>query len=258
MNKQKQRRSRRDTALVLLFGVGLLVAALVVCLVLRRPAGRTDGASVKTEQLEGKPDELAVDGFTPLPQLAARELSDGLRLLGGGYYSGDYVEDGSDEPVQNVLALLVENDGEELLEYAQLCLPLGDGYAYFDLSGLPAQGKCIVLARERVAYSDAMTPGEPTVVQAAPLGEHAVTDFGAEFRLSAADSVLNLTNVSGRAVESDVSVCYKNYRDGLYWGGIAYRAGFAGGFREGETRQSIQRHFSEAASVILYMIYERP
>lgn len=260
MTDPKHRRERRDTVLVLLFAAGILaVIALVLCFALRQPKKGEDAGSTTAPQTEtSAAQDFSIDGFTALPQLAARELDGGLRLLGGGYYSGDYVEDGSDEPVERVLALLVENGGTDFLEYAQLCLPCGDDYAYFDLTGLPVQGKCIVFARDRAAYRETMVLGELAVAQVAPLSARAVLDFGAQFRLSTADGVLNLTNVSGGAIDYDVAVCYKNYRDGLYWGGITYRATFAGGFQEGETRQSIQRHYTEDGSVPFYMIYDQP
>ena len=113
-----------------------------------------------------------------------------------------------------------------------------------------------LLAQARAAYADGMTVDTPACTQLALLGDRAVMDFGGEFALYPADGVLNLQNISGAALDSDVYLCYKNYRDGLFWGGIAYRAAFSGGFAADETRQSLQSHYTVDGSVILYMLYE--
>lgn len=269
-SEKKRARDRRDTIIMLAI-LALIVASLVVMLVLILRTDAPGGATEPATQLQtaapqppdaptateaAEPMPYDIEGFTQLTDVTPAALTDELRLLYAGYYTGKYVEDGSDEAAENVLALIVENTGADIIEYAQISLLCDGKPVQFALSGLPAQGRCFVLAQERAAYADGMTLETPACTQLAPLGDRAVLDFGSDFALYPADGVLNLQNISGAALDSDVSLCYKNYRDGLFWGGIAYRAAFPGGFAADETRQSLQSHYTVDGSVILYMLYE--
>lgn len=269
-SEKKRARDRRDTIIMLAI-LALIVAGLVVMLVLILRTDAPGGAAEPAKQLQTaapqptdaptateavEPMPYAIEGFTQLTDVAPAALTDELRLLYAGYYTGEYVEDGSDETAQNVLALIVENTGEDIIEYAKITLLCDGKPVEFDLSGLPVQGRCFVLAQERAAYTDGMTVDTPACTQLALLGDRAVMDFGGEFALYSADGVLNLQNISGAALDSDVYLCYKNYRDGLFWGGIAYRAAFSGGFAADETRQCLQSHYTVDGSVIFYMLYE--
>lgn len=250
----KHRRSGRDIWIVLLLTVLLLAIIALVFVVLFQTEQTPDETSTSsTVELQCSYD---IDGFTPLPGAPIGAISDELELLYAGTYSGAYMEDGTDEQVTDVLALIVENKGSATIEYAQLCLMCDEKPVYFSVTALPATGKVFVLAQDRAAYTTEMRLGALTCTQSAALSDRAVLDFGGEFRLYPSDGVLNLQNISQKDIAGDVSLYFKNYRDGLFWGGITYRVSFADGFAADETRQSVQPHYTVDGSVILYMSYE--
>lgn len=257
---EKKKRKERQTSAIMT-AVAIIVAVsflLLLALIIYRvvvPTLKADPSEPSAET-EIEPMPYEIDGFTRLTDVPATTINSSLRLLYAGSYTGAYVEDGTDETAENVMALIVENIGSDIIEYARVELQCGEDTLCFDISGLPATGKCFVLAKERAAYSADMTVSEVTCSQLALLGDRAVLDFSGEFALYPSDGVLNLQNISGKEMNSEVYLCYKNYRDGLFWGGITYRAAF-GSFAVDEIVQSIQPHYTEDASVILYMFYEQ-
>lgn len=88
---------------------------------------------------------------TPEPQPEAGvDLGSGLSVVQVGRYSGLYVEDGSDEIVQDVLAVTVENTGEQTLRLAHITVTDTAGTQYaFELTTLPPGEKLIALELSR-------------------------------------------------------------------------------------------------------------
>lgn len=251
--EEKRGRDRRDVWIVVLLTVLLLaVVALVFVALFRMDDAPNEPTPTSTTEAQ---HPYGIEAFTPIADAPIGAITDELELLYVGTYSGAYMEDGTDEQVEDVLALIVENQGDAMIEYAQICLMCDESPVYFSITALPATGKLLVLAQNRAAYSVGMHLDAPACTQMAALGERAVMDFSGEFRLYPSDGVLNLQNVSQDDIPGDVSLYFKNYRNGLFWGGITYRASFADGFAADETRQSIQPHYTVDESVILYMTY---
>lgn len=196
-----------------------------------------------------------IPGYTALEASPSGDLDDNLYLVNVGTYTGSYVEDGSDEPVENVLAMIVENKSEAVVEYAVLEMDCGDGNtARFSISALPAGACVLVLAEDRMCAEGLTVSAMPQVSRFAA-AETAVLDFEDDFTLYPATGVINIENISGRDFTEDVSVCYKTWQYGLYIGGIAYRARVEGGIAAGAIAQSIQPHYNSETSAILYMTY---
>ena len=75
---------------------------------------------------------------------------DGLRFTSFGRYSGAYVEDGSNDPVEDVAIVLVVNTGERFLEYASVSFEIDGEPATFTVTNLPPQrGDCPDLRSSR-------------------------------------------------------------------------------------------------------------
>lgn len=263
----KQKTARRETFIVLFFAaiVLLLIAAIIFWQdqpdesePTAEPTTSTTAEATEptTESLPSANRTYDIDGFTLFDSVPECDLGDGLKLLCAGRYSGEYVEDGSDEEVEGVLALVVENCGEDIIEFASIALPCGEKTVTFEVSGLYVSGRCFVLAKDRAAYEDVAAIGTPTATVTC-LGDRAVLDFGGEFELHGeTDRILTLRNISGLSI-SNVYLYYKNFRDGLLWGGITYRVPF-GTVEDGTPVQKNAEHYSAAASVILYMTYDLP
>lgn len=271
----KQKSSRRETVIVLFFAAILLLLLAAIFFWLNQgdepeagatvttaadtvPSASSDAGTTEqpTESQEALHPSYAIDGFTVFASVPESEICDGLRLLCAGLYSGEYVEDGTDEEVTDVLALIVENCGDDIIELASIQIPCGDRTVTFEVTGLPVTGKCFVLAQARATCDDEAALGTPTAT-VTYLADRTVLDFGSDFELHGeTDRILTLRNISGQSA-ANVCLYYKNFRDGLFRGGITYRVNF-GTIEDDMPLQKYSAHYTADASVILYMSYDLP
>lgn len=199
--------------------------------------------------------EFSIPGFEALEHVTLGDMGSNLRLAAVGRYTGAFMEDGSDDPVENVLALIVENTGEDLVEYAELSANFDGSDATFKITSLPAGGYVLVLEVSRQTVSEASSVQLPEVKHWAKVND-LVLDYSNDFQIYAADGVINLVNISGTDYQNDIFVYYKTYQYNVYMGGVAYRVRFSGGLADGAIGQCLQSHFSGTYSVILYMAYD--
>lgn len=180
------------------------------------------------------------------------DLGDGIFITGFGRYSGSYMEDGTNDAVTGVLMIILENRSEKTLQYGEISLSGSAGTAEFSVSTLPPKSKAVLLEKSRMQYSDpdgfsdrrmnnrVFFDAEPTLC----------TD---KIKIGALDGKLNVTNISGERIDGDITVFYKNYRDGYYYGGITYRATVEGGLDPEEVRQINAAHFSQKGSIAVFV-----
>ena len=246
--KKQSEKMKRDTWIVLGFVLLVVIALLVLFFV----ASKEELTEVKKAGAEMPFD---VPGFTILEEAPYGDLNEKFSVACMGTYSGIYVEDGSNEQVTDVLTIVVKNISSDLVEYGLITVDCGGETAAFELSALPAGSCALVMERNRLAYDDAMVFSKLTCEQYAEPA-NLVMDFGNDFQVYPSDGIINIENVSGRDIESDISLFYKNYEYGLFIGGITYRARFSGGVKAGQIAQSLQQHYSLEKSAIMYMCYE--
>lgn len=61
-----------------------------------------------------------------------------------GRFSGIYIENGSDQDVENVVALSVKNSGDETIEYSEIKLKTSEGDLNFVISSLPGNSRTLI------------------------------------------------------------------------------------------------------------------
>ena len=144
-----------------------------------------------------------------------------LEVVGVGQYIGPYLEDGSDEPVANVLALVVKNtDKKALAEIARLSFTLnGSEEAVFQITGLPGGEYVLVLEQGRHAYA----PEDELVFADKLYGYREENAFPREkVEIYSADGALTVKNLTGDTLDT----VYIRYKSKLvphcYLGGITY------------------------------------
>ena len=255
-NEKKEKKRKRDyfiLCVIFVLSVALIAAAIVWCVLRAGQDGTEPTQSKVTEASEPLPFDIP--GFTRIDEAELQLVAGQLQVTALGRFTGAYVEDGTDEEVTDVLALIVKNTGESWVEYAELTMDCGDETARFALSSLPSGSSALVMETNRMTYAAGTDYRLSENVKIAELTS-AVLDFSEDFMLYPDDGVINVENISGKDHAESVSVYYKNYRYGLYYGGICYRARFESGIAAGEIVQSIQPHYTNADSVILFMSYE--
>lgn len=233
---------------------GILLAFLALTAVLC-----ACGSAPETEQSHTDHTETLMQDTTPdmvLPEdtlLSASEseqpqtqIADGkLRLLDYGTYSGLYPEDGSDEAVEQVAAILIENTSAQTCQYSQMIFTADGEELCFTLSELPAGESAWILADERQTVTDNAVfafETDSSVFREAP----SLTDISWQ----AGSGSITLTNTSANLYD-DLYVYYKLCgQGGAYLGGVCYRVS-AGALQPGETKTVPAGHFYEGACEVV-------
>lgn len=135
-------------------------------------------------------------------------------------YNGMFVEDGSNVNIKNVAMLLVKNNGDFSVEYAQIRVVWGQEELLFDISALPAGEELVVQEKTGKTISeDKATSASALVVQRANMemseNKVQVTDNG--------DNTLTVKNLTNETIPT-VRVFYKYFMEdeNLFVGGIAF------------------------------------
>lgn len=162
-------------------------------------------------------------------------------------FSGIFIEDGSDEPIEDVAALLVTNRSERYLDIATIGYLIDGKKATFIVTGLPPGTSCWVMEYTGI-----------TVTEGADFQyEGSNTSFRDDV-LTATEDVtirsdgdrLYATNETDRTLEN-VFIYYKTlHTDGSYFGGITYMVEF-GTLEPGQTADKIGGHFTKDGSRIV-------
>ena len=192
---------RRAMLLFFGFGAGGIVLLLLIVVV----QGQENGDAIKAF--------LQYDTFYPRSVMGTDLLA--VQAL---EYNGPFWEDGSNEEVSGVAALLVENQGGLMVSSGAVIVEMEKEWLVFEISFLPPGGKVLVLEKDRKNYTSvsAITcygwtreeyPENPGLVSVETMGL----------------SGLLLTNHTGCTVPS-IQVHYKNYdpEKGMFLGGISY------------------------------------
>ena len=171
-----------------------------------------------------------------------------LNCLEISRFSGAFVEDGSDEKVKDVAAILVSNDTGKFLDLATVTYTVGERTATFKITGLPAGGQVWVLEKDRMViskgdelvYQDCQTTFNPNAM---------VTTEALE--VSRQGNVLTVRNVTDVELKN-VCVYYKNrMEDGTFLGGITYLMNF-GDLSAGASVQRSSGHLGDSAQIVKY------
>lgn len=133
-------------------------------------------------------------------------------------YEGPFREDGSDEEVAGVAALLVENTGGTMISEGAVILDWGAERLVFELYALPAGGKVLVLEKDQKSYSGQQLTGcygWERREYPENMGQVSVTDAG--------EGCMLVTNHTDGRVAA-IRIRYKSYyaEADMYIGGICY------------------------------------
>ena len=194
---------------------------------------------------EKEPELLGMDSVKEV----SINLGNGMYITAVGKYAGAYMEDGSYDYVSDTLAIVVENTGQEYIQYAEIFMSVGEQEGQFAISTSTPGSKMILLEKNRMGYAEEnYTTAIARNVVPFTKGLSLCED---KIKIQILDEVINITNVSSEDIEEDVVVYYKNNVDGVFYGGVTYRARIEGGFKKGEVKQVKASHCSEKESMIM-------
>lgn len=142
-----------------------------------------------------------------------------LEIVQQGALSGAFLEDGSDEPVENVACALIRNTAEQYLDYGEVTATAGETVYTFVVTGLPGGASAWVMEKDRKTLADGTSFAFQSE-QVSQLRDALATDERVEIHLL--DGTLSVRNVSDVPLSS-VRIYYKQaYSDGNFLGGITY------------------------------------
>lgn len=237
---------------VLLAGLLLFAAGMV-----SRDGDRelSPGAAANSDMQLAASETQGADGFDTQGQPPVQDICDlgsNVRITGFLPYTGAFMEDRTDEVVTDVLAIQVTNSGEEFIQTMDITLSAGETQAQFSLSTLFPGETAVVLEKNRMAYSTA-PEFEQVQTSAVALFEEHPGMCQDKLEIQCLDGVINVTNISDEDITEDVLIYYKNYVNGIYYGGITYRLRIEGGLKAGEIRQGSAAHFNPDNSTVVFV-----
>ena len=163
------------------------------------------------------------------------------QLVCEGYslFSGTFVEDGSDRPVENVAAILVTNLTGDYLTYAALQFEINGEAATFVVTGLPAGESAWVLE-----YNALQIDSGANFVALESAMQFIPTESWDELEVTFREGLLSAKNLTDQTY-IDGYVYYKRlHTDGNYLGGITYRSSL-GDLAPGDTIEVTAGHAGE-------------
>lgn len=262
-----KRRKKKGSGLLvglLVVFVILLAAAIGMMLYLMASGGNQDTTPTTAPQTEAPlettqpapstqaPIETTVP-TEPVPEVNGN-LGYGIFMEDMASYTGMYMEDGSDEILSGILMMVVENIGEQDIQYAQITVDLGEEQALFTISSLPAGAKAVLLEQNRMAYDSSLNYGTylPVIDSIAYFPEPMDIQED-QVKVQILNGAVNITNICGQDIPGTIAVYYKNAASDIFYGGITYRVTLEGGLKADEIRQIMTNHASETGSRIMFV-----
>ena len=179
------------------------------------------------------------------------KLADGLYITEVFSYTGVYVEDGSNDPCENICAVRIENDTAEHYQYLEFEVETAGGVFEFAASTLFSGARMTVLSKNKDAYTGADVRSVK-LLALAPFTK-TPTVHTDTLQITFTDGIINVKNLTDSLL-MNVYVYFKETDDFGYFGGITYRTGF-GDILAGDIVQSGASNIHKDTSRVVFADY---
>lgn len=254
---KKKKSSRSGYILVLLMVLVLLVGFWAMDYLAQRhqeqmplPTEPDETALNQTE--EGAETNVPESSVAPTEPEAAFTLDQGIEVLRYGKYVGLYMEDGSDDFVTDVMMIQITNTGEMPVRYGTIRLSGENGDAVFNFTTLKPGDTMVVLEAERKTFADGEVYTEAKAENMVWFEEE-LGLLEDQLKIQPLDGGFNVTNISGQDITGEITIYYKNFAAGVYYGGITYVCRIPEGMKKDEIRQFMTENFTESGSEIVFV-----
>lgn len=155
-------------------------------------------------------------------------------------YSGEYLEDGSENKSKNIAAMIIKNTSKEFIQYAKLSFKVNNETYEFEFTSLESGKSIYVLEANAKQYNKNDKYVYKEAVVASIEKNSLMKD---KIKLSATDGVIEVKNISSSKIDT-VYVYYKQkvFNDNLP-GSITYRVKLED-IKSGQSKATIANHFS--------------
>ena len=228
----------------------LLLSALLAMMLLKI----SNSAPLPNETTEPSAAETELFQTEVPAEESIFNLGYGIQVTDIGSYTGMYMEDGTDEIVSGVLMLVVENIGEQDIQYAEITMDFADQQAQFSLTTLPVGTKMVLLEKNRMQWVESMADGTVLpMVDNVAFFQEPISTMEEKLKIGIMDGAINVSNISGEDISGNITVYYKNATQDIYYGGITYRIQIQDGLKADEIRQVMTQHASDTGSKIMFV-----
>ena len=210
--------------------------------------GYTPGEKLNGEEQSVNTDENTVTvGGISLPYNIEKK---NMEILSIGQYSGKFLEDGSDKDKENILAIVVKNTSDQVIDYGEITMKISgkSGILKFKVTNLKPGASALVMessgevefnTQDRYIY----VGSNSNTIKSTSLKED-------EVAITTKGNKITVENLTDKNINK-VYVYYKTVSPGnCYLGGVTYRLKLQN-VRSGKSVSAESRHFSNLSSEII-------
>lgn len=231
----------------------LVLIGITICLFLKKKPEQTDSQTEWEYVSEEEGDSMNIYDWVKETEEAEEGFPHNiegtqLTICAIKPYSGIFLEDGSDTPVENVSTMLLQNKSDQYIEYAKITCLYGETEYVYEAKTLEPNAMIMVQESSRATYIEGKFDS-CTAMVANMDGLEMSTE---EVRLETNSlGKIRITNISEKDIPC-VRIFYKFYLDDipLSVGGITYTAKLTD-VKAGESRVISPSHFSNGLSRIM-------
>lgn len=180
---------------------------------------------------------------------------EGITISKISKYAGMYMEDGSNAMVTDIMMMIVTNETSSDLQLARFEIVYSDFAAEFEVTNLPAGQSVVALEKNAKTYVDESY--QLAKIKDVVFFSEPMSLCSERIKVTGNDGYIQVENISQETF-GVVYVYYKNCApDGLFYGGITYRAKIEPGLKPGDKTQVLTSHYvADFCSVLLVQIGE--
>ena len=210
--------------------------------------GYTPGEKLNGEEQSVNTDENTVTvGGISLPYNIEKK---NMEISSIGQYSGKFLEDGSDTDKENILAIVVKNTSDKVIDYGEITMKISgkSGTLKFKVTNLKPGASALVMessgevefnTQDRYIY----VGSNSNTIKSTSLKED-------EVAITTKGNKITVENLTDKNINK-VYVYYKTVSPGnCYLGGVTYRLKLQN-VRSGKSVSAESRHFSNLSSEII-------
>ena len=210
--------------------------------------GYTPGEKLNGEEQSVNTDENTVTvGGISLPYNIEKK---NMEILSIGQYSGKFLEDGSDTDKENILAIVVKNTSDKVIDYGEITMKISgkSGTLKFKVTNLKPGASVLVM--ESSGEVEFNTNDKYIYVGSNSNTIKTISLKEDQIAITTKGNKITVENLTDKNINK-VYVYYKTVSPGnCYLGGVTYRLKLQN-VRSGKSVSAESRHFSNLSSEII-------
>lgn len=210
--------------------------------------GYTPGEKLNSEEQSVNTDENTVTvGGISLPYNIEKK---NMEILSIGQYSGKFLEDGSDKDKENILAIVVKNTSDKVIDYGEITMKISgkSGTLKFKVTNLKPGASALVM--ESSGEVEFNTHNKYIYIGSNSNTIKTISLKEDQIAITTKGNKITVENLTDKNINK-VYVYYKTVSTGnCYLGGVTYRLKLQN-VRSGKSVSAESRHFSNLSSEII-------